>query len=157
LQNPVTHGITAARHDILQFGLASTPAMFNSTLTEDESSHLPVVGVIMMTYYSVKGRFQEWWIEEKVKLSSKFVRCSIEGFNQRLSSFLQILSQVDYAAPYSSLSIHAASTTCPSIPTIYLPMRATCVEIRSSPVMLDPGGLQLVDIPYVVLKSQEFG
>jgi hypothetical protein len=117
LQNPVTYGITAAGHDILQFGLASTPAMFNSTLTEDESSHIPVVGAIMMTDYSVKGRFQEWWIEEKLKLiSSMFIRCSIEGFNQRLSSFLQILSRVDYAAPYSSLSIHVASTTCPSIP-----------------------------------------
>jgi hypothetical protein len=73
LQNAVTHGITAAGHDILQFGLASTPAMFNSTLTEDESSHLPVVGDIMITDYVVKGRLKEWWIE-KVKLSSMFVR-----------------------------------------------------------------------------------
>lgn len=29
--------------------LASTPAMFNSTLTEDERSHLPVDGAIMIT------------------------------------------------------------------------------------------------------------
>ncbi|CAL5090141.1 unnamed protein product [Urochloa decumbens] len=49
LQNAVTHGITAAGHDILQFGLASTPAMFNSTLTEDEKNHLPVDGGIMIT------------------------------------------------------------------------------------------------------------
>jgi len=29
--------------------LASTPAMFNSTLTEDERNHLPVDGAIMIT------------------------------------------------------------------------------------------------------------
>jgi hypothetical protein len=46
--------------------------------------------------YSVEERFQELWIEEKVKLSSILVRCLIEDFNQRLSSFSQILSQVNY-------------------------------------------------------------
>jgi hypothetical protein len=42
LQNADSHGITAVGHDILQVGLASTPAMFNITLIEDERSHLPI-------------------------------------------------------------------------------------------------------------------
>jgi hypothetical protein len=46
--------------------------------------------------YSVKERFQELWIKDKVKLSSMLVRCLIEDFNQRLTSFLQILSRVNY-------------------------------------------------------------
>jgi hypothetical protein len=37
-------------------------------------------------------RFQELWIEEKVKLCSILVRYLIEDFNRRLSSFSQILS-----------------------------------------------------------------
>jgi hypothetical protein len=49
--------------------------------------------------YSVKERFQELWIEEKVKLSSILIRCLIEDFNRRLSSFSQILSRVDYGEP----------------------------------------------------------
>nr|ACG47958.1 hypothetical protein [Zea mays] len=34
-------------------------------------------------------RFQELWMEEKVKLRSILVTCLIEDFNPRLSSFFQ--------------------------------------------------------------------
>jgi hypothetical protein len=39
-------------------------------------------------------RFQELWMEEKVKLHSILVSCSIEDFNRRLSSFPPTLNQV---------------------------------------------------------------
>nr|ACG25040.1 hypothetical protein [Zea mays] len=43
--------------------------------------------------YSVKERFQELWIKEKVKLSLMLARCSIENFIWRLSAFSQALSR----------------------------------------------------------------
>ncbi|KAJ4979906.1 hypothetical protein NE237_010686 [Protea cynaroides] len=49
LQDAVSRGITRAGLDVIQYGLASTPAMFNSTLTEDEEFLCPVDGSIMIT------------------------------------------------------------------------------------------------------------
>ncbi|KAL9236135.1 hypothetical protein vseg_010839 [Gypsophila vaccaria] len=49
LQDAVSRGLLRAGHDVLHFGLASTPAMFNSTLTEKEDAMLPVDGAIMIT------------------------------------------------------------------------------------------------------------
>ncbi|XP_031257245.1 uncharacterized protein LOC116115223 [Pistacia vera] len=42
-------GIAGAGLDVVQYGLASTPAMFNSTLTEDDAVLCPVDGAIMIT------------------------------------------------------------------------------------------------------------
>jgi hypothetical protein len=59
--------------------------------------------------------------------------------------------------PCSSSSIHAASAPCPLIPTIYLlVVRHLCCAPKP-PVVLDPGSLQLVNIPCVAEKSREFG
>ncbi|XP_011031736.1 PREDICTED: uncharacterized protein LOC105130769 isoform X2 [Populus euphratica] len=49
LQDAVSQGIAVAGLDVVQYGLASTPAMFNSTLTEDEAFLCPVDGAIMIT------------------------------------------------------------------------------------------------------------
>ncbi|KAJ6357934.1 hypothetical protein OIU78_005714 [Salix suchowensis] len=49
LQDAVSRGIASAGLDVVQYGLASTPAMFNSTLTEDEAFLCPVDGAIMIT------------------------------------------------------------------------------------------------------------
>ncbi|XP_073101732.1 uncharacterized protein [Elaeis guineensis] len=49
LQDAVSHGIASTGVDVIQYGLASTPAMFNSTLTEDENFLCPVDGSIMIT------------------------------------------------------------------------------------------------------------
>ncbi|XP_011047415.1 PREDICTED: uncharacterized protein LOC105141766 isoform X2 [Populus euphratica] len=49
LQDAVTRGVASAGLDVVQYGLASTPAMFNSTLTEDEAFLCPVDGAIMIT------------------------------------------------------------------------------------------------------------
>ncbi|KDP44367.1 hypothetical protein JCGZ_20047 [Jatropha curcas] len=49
LQDAVSRGITSAGLGIVQYGLASTPAMFNSTLTVDEAFLCPVDGAIMIT------------------------------------------------------------------------------------------------------------
>uniref|UniRef100_A0A0C9S6K1 phosphoglucomutase (alpha-D-glucose-1,6-bisphosphate-dependent) n=1 Tax=Wollemia nobilis TaxID=56998 RepID=A0A0C9S6K1_9CONI len=49
LQEAVARGIAGAGLDVILYGLASTPAMFNSTITEDENFLCPVDGAIMIT------------------------------------------------------------------------------------------------------------
>ncbi|MQL82329.1 hypothetical protein Taro_014809 [Colocasia esculenta] len=49
LQDAVSRGIADSGLDVIQYGLASTPAMFNSTLTEDGEFLCPVDGAIMIT------------------------------------------------------------------------------------------------------------
>ncbi|XP_023540689.1 uncharacterized protein LOC111800976 isoform X1 [Cucurbita pepo subsp. pepo] len=49
LQDAISQGIAGAGLDVIQYGLASTPAMFNSTLTEDEAIFCPADGSIMIT------------------------------------------------------------------------------------------------------------
>ncbi|KAK1289225.1 hypothetical protein QJS10_CPB18g02105 [Acorus calamus] len=49
LQDAVSRGLASAGVDVIQYGLASTPAMFNSTVTEDEEYFCPVDGAIMIT------------------------------------------------------------------------------------------------------------
>ncbi|KAJ0967623.1 hypothetical protein J5N97_024540 [Dioscorea zingiberensis] len=49
LQDAVSRGLASVGVDVVQYGLASTPAMFNSTLTEDEDAFCPVDGSIMIT------------------------------------------------------------------------------------------------------------
>ncbi|KMT06542.1 hypothetical protein BVRB_7g157140 isoform B [Beta vulgaris subsp. vulgaris] len=49
LQDAVSRGLMSAGVDVLHFGLASTPAMFNSTLTVNEDARCPVDGSIMIT------------------------------------------------------------------------------------------------------------
>ncbi|KAI3793444.1 hypothetical protein L1987_36063 [Smallanthus sonchifolius] len=49
LQDAASRGIAGADFDVVQYGLASTPAMFNSTLTKNEDILCPVDGAIMIT------------------------------------------------------------------------------------------------------------
>ncbi|KAI5648662.1 hypothetical protein M9H77_34667 [Catharanthus roseus] len=49
LQDAVSYGLTRAGLDVIQYGLASTPAMFNSTITENEDFLCPADGSIMIT------------------------------------------------------------------------------------------------------------
>jgi phosphomannomutase len=49
LQAAAAKGILGAGLDVVLYGLASTPAMFNSTITEREDILCPVHGAIMIT------------------------------------------------------------------------------------------------------------
>ncbi|CAA0814011.1 phosphoglucosamine mutase family protein [Striga hermonthica] len=49
LQDAVSRGLAGAGVEVIQYGLASTPAMFNSTLTKSEEFLCPVDGSIMIT------------------------------------------------------------------------------------------------------------
>ncbi|XP_027363815.1 uncharacterized protein LOC113871158 isoform X2 [Abrus precatorius] len=49
LQNAISRGLAGAGLEVVQYGLASTPAMFNSTLTKNDATLCPVDGSIMIT------------------------------------------------------------------------------------------------------------
>ncbi|GFP95976.1 phosphoglucosamine mutase [Phtheirospermum japonicum] len=49
LQDAVSRGLAGAGVDVIQYGLASTPAMFNSVITKSEAFLCPVDGSIMIT------------------------------------------------------------------------------------------------------------
>nr|CAB3456466.1 unnamed protein product [Digitaria exilis] len=120
LQNAVTHGITAAGHDVLQFGLASTPAMFNSTLTEDERNHLPVDGAIMITashlpynrnglkFFTNDGGLNKANIKDILERASKIHEESANG-NQKEQegAFRGAVTNVDYMSIYASDLVQA--------------------------------------------------
>ncbi|KAI7735979.1 hypothetical protein M8C21_022391 [Ambrosia artemisiifolia] len=55
LQDAASRGIAGADFDVVQYGLASTPAMFNSTLTKNDDILCPVDGAIMITEKPLEG------------------------------------------------------------------------------------------------------
>ncbi|CAD6220130.1 unnamed protein product [Miscanthus lutarioriparius] len=120
LQNAVTHGITSAGHDILQFGLASTPAMFNSTLTEDERSHLPVDGAIMITashlpynrnglkFFTSDGGLNKTDIKDILERASKIYEESAHGnLKEQGEASRGVVANVDYMSIYASDLVQA--------------------------------------------------
>uniref|UniRef100_J3MKG9 phosphoglucomutase (alpha-D-glucose-1,6-bisphosphate-dependent) n=2 Tax=Oryza brachyantha TaxID=4533 RepID=J3MKG9_ORYBR len=115
LQNAVTLGITNAGHDVLQFGLASTPAMFNSTLTEDETNHCPVDGAIMITashlpynrnglkFFTSDGGLNKGDIKDILERASKIYEESSHGDIQELEKAPKgEVNIVDYMSIYAS-------------------------------------------------------
>jgi phosphomannomutase len=110
LQNAVTHGITAAGHDVLQFGLASTPAMFNSTLTEDEIHHCPADGGIMITashlpynrngfkFFTSDGGLNKADIKYILEHASRIYDESAHGDKQEQTG---VMTHVDYMSIYA--------------------------------------------------------
>ncbi|NP_001140544.1 uncharacterized protein LOC100272609 [Zea mays] len=66
----------------------SNPLVDTQVLCERPEQELSPCGVLVNM-----ERFQELWMEERVKLSSMLARCSIEDFIQRLSTLSQALSR----------------------------------------------------------------
>ncbi|KAM0927715.1 hypothetical protein ACQ4PT_002718 [Festuca glaucescens] len=116
LQNAVTHGITSAGHDVLQFGLASTPAMFNSTLTEDEMNHCPADGGIMITashlpynrngfkFFTSDGGLNKADIKDILERASRVYEESAHRDKQEQTG---VVTQVDYMSIYASDLVQA--------------------------------------------------
>uniref|UniRef100_A0A0D9WYE1 phosphoglucomutase (alpha-D-glucose-1,6-bisphosphate-dependent) n=1 Tax=Leersia perrieri TaxID=77586 RepID=A0A0D9WYE1_9ORYZ len=115
LQNAVTLGITTAGHDVLQFGLASTPAMFNSTLTEDEINHCPVDGAIMITashlpynrnglkFFTSDGGLNKADIKDILERASRIYEDSSHGSIKESEQTLKgEVTNVDYMSIYAS-------------------------------------------------------
>uniref|UniRef100_A0A453K0H9 phosphoglucomutase (alpha-D-glucose-1,6-bisphosphate-dependent) n=1 Tax=Aegilops tauschii subsp. strangulata TaxID=200361 RepID=A0A453K0H9_AEGTS len=116
LQNAITHGITAAGHDVLQFGLASTPAMFNSTLTKDAINHCPADGGIMITashlpynrngfkFFTSDGGLNKTDIKDILERASRVYEESAHCGKQEQTG---VVTHVDYMSIYASDLVQA--------------------------------------------------
>ncbi|KAM0036931.1 putative alpha-D-phosphohexomutase, alpha/beta/alpha I/II/III [Helianthus debilis subsp. tardiflorus] len=60
-------GIAGVDFDVVHYGLASTPAMFNSTLTKNEDILCPVDGAIMITGLRVAWEKMFWLLLQWLK------------------------------------------------------------------------------------------
>ncbi|OMO99596.1 Alpha-D-phosphohexomutase superfamily [Corchorus capsularis] len=113
LQEAVSRGITGAGLDVVQYGLASTPAMFNSTLTEHEAFLCPVDGVIMITashlpynrngfkFFTYAGGLGKPYIKDILERAADiYSNFRAEGYSDKKAS--ASVRKVDYMAVYTS-------------------------------------------------------
>ncbi|GKU91708.1 hypothetical protein SLEP1_g5539 [Rubroshorea leprosula] len=113
LQDAVSRGITRAGLDVIQYGLASTPAMFNSTLTKDETFLCPADGAIMITashlpynrngfkFFTSAGGLGKAEIKEILERAADvYKRSAAEGsLDGKVSSSVK---KIDYMTLYTS-------------------------------------------------------
>ncbi|KAK6929189.1 Alpha-D-phosphohexomutase, alpha/beta/alpha domain I [Dillenia turbinata] len=112
LQDAVSRGIASAGLDIVHYGLASTPAMFDSTLTEDDEFLCPVDGSIMITashlpynrngfkFFTSAGGLGKADIKDILHRAAK----NYEGSGKRASP---TVTRVDYMTIYTSDLVNA--------------------------------------------------
>ncbi|XVE68901.1 hypothetical protein DITRI_Ditri09bG0106700 [Diplodiscus trichospermus] len=113
LQDAVSRGIASAGLDVVQYVLASTPAMFNSTLTEDDAFLCPVDGAIMITashlpynrnglkFFTNAGGLGKTDIKDILERAANIYNIFIaEGYSVKKASAL--VKKVDYMAVYTS-------------------------------------------------------
>ncbi|TYJ16092.1 hypothetical protein E1A91_A10G227100v1 [Gossypium mustelinum] len=112
LQDAVSRGIASAGLDVVQYGLASTPAMFNSTLTEDEAILCPADGAIMITashlpynrngfkFFTSDGGLGKNDIKDILeRAASIYSNFLAKGYSVKAS---ESVKKVDYMAVYTS-------------------------------------------------------
>ncbi|XP_024978323.1 uncharacterized protein LOC112515645 isoform X1 [Cynara cardunculus var. scolymus] len=115
LQDAASRGIAGAGLDVVQYGLASTPAMFNSTLTKNEDFQCPVDGAIMITashlpynrngfkFFTNAGGLGKADIkdilERAANIYNGFTPESLKEAERKASS---TISKVDYMTVYAS-------------------------------------------------------
>uniref|UniRef100_A0A1D1XVC0 phosphoglucomutase (alpha-D-glucose-1,6-bisphosphate-dependent) n=1 Tax=Anthurium amnicola TaxID=1678845 RepID=A0A1D1XVC0_9ARAE len=124
LQDAVARGIAGSGLDVIQYGLASTPAMFNSTLTEDEEFLCPVDGAIMITashlpynrngfkFFTNSGGLSKMDIKDIIERAEAiYNKLSIESLkesdNPSDKAAAVAVRKVDYMAAYTSDLVQA--------------------------------------------------
>ncbi|XP_042510409.1 phosphoglucomutase isoform X1 [Macadamia integrifolia] len=128
LQDAVSRGIIYAGLDVIQFGLASTPAMFNSTVTEDEEFLCPVDGSIMITashlpynrngfkFFTNSGGLGKGDIMDILeRAASIYDKFSAEGLRASEQSASALIKRVDYMSVYTSDLVEAVRKTAGNI------------------------------------------
>ncbi|MED6192913.1 hypothetical protein PIB30_014247 [Stylosanthes scabra] len=120
LQNAISRGIAGAGLEVVQYGLASTPAMFNSTLTKNEAFLCPVDGAIMITashlpfnrngfkFFTNAGGLGKTDIkdilERAADIYNQFTAESLANSERKASSSIK---KVDYMNVYTSDLVNA--------------------------------------------------
>ncbi|KAA8539310.1 hypothetical protein F0562_026002 [Nyssa sinensis] len=115
LQDAVSRGIAGAGLDVIQYGLASTPAMFNSTLTEDDNFLCPVDGSIMITashlpynrngfkFFTNSGGLGKADIKDiLVRAANIYNNFTVEGLKEAETKASSSVKRVDYMTVYTS-------------------------------------------------------
>ncbi|PSS05089.1 Phosphomannomutase/phosphoglucomutase [Actinidia chinensis var. chinensis] len=120
LQDAVSRGIAGAGLDIVQYGLASTPAMFNSTITEDDKLLCPVDGSIMITashlpfnrngfkFFTNNGGLGKADIRDILERASNiYANFTVESLKDAERKASSSVKRVDYMAVYTSHLVDA--------------------------------------------------
>ncbi|RZC76342.1 hypothetical protein C5167_000466 [Papaver somniferum] len=120
LQDAVSRGLAGAGLDVIQYGLASTPAMFNSTLSEDEEFICPVDGSIMITashlpynrngfkFFTNAGGLGKADIKDILeRAASIYANFSVAGLKNSERAASTSVKRVDYMSVYSSNLVKA--------------------------------------------------
>ncbi|XP_010492709.1 PREDICTED: uncharacterized protein LOC104770060 isoform X1 [Camelina sativa] len=113
LLEAVSRGLGVSGLDVVQFGLASTPAMFNSTLTEDESFLCPADGAIMITashlpynrngfkFFTSDGGLGKVDIKNILERAADIYK-NVSDENLKKSQKQTSIKKVDYMSVYTS-------------------------------------------------------
>ncbi|KAF3969031.1 hypothetical protein CMV_007135 [Castanea mollissima] len=120
LQDAISRGIAGAGLDVVQYGLASTPAMFNSTLTEDHGFLCPVDGSIMITashlpynrngfkFFTNAGGLGKADIKDILERAAViYNNFTVEGLMNSKEKASTSIRRVDYMTIYTSDLVHA--------------------------------------------------
>ncbi|KAJ3678478.1 hypothetical protein LUZ60_002281 [Juncus effusus] len=115
LQDAISRGLVSAGFEVVQFGLASTPAMFNSTLTQDESNLCPSDGSIMITashlpynrngfkFFTNEGGLGKADIKDiLMRASTLYENLMNEGLKVSQNEINANVKKVDYMSIYTS-------------------------------------------------------
>ncbi|KAI3897274.1 hypothetical protein MKX03_036624, partial [Papaver bracteatum] len=116
----VSRGLAGAGLDVIHYGLASTPAMFNSTLSEDEEFFCPVDGSIMITashlpynrngfkFFTNAGGLGKADIKDILERAARIhVNFSVDGLKNSERAASTSVKRVDYMSVYSSNLVKA--------------------------------------------------
>ncbi|GFZ05845.1 phosphoglucosamine mutase family protein [Actinidia rufa] len=125
LQDAVSRGIAGAGLDIVQYGLASTPAMFNSTITEDDKLLCPVDGSIMITashlpfnrngfkFFTNNGGLGKADIRDILERASNiYTNFTVESLKDAERKASSSVKRVDYMAVLYISSCRCSSQSC---------------------------------------------
>ncbi|KAL0002842.1 hypothetical protein SO802_016623 [Lithocarpus litseifolius] len=120
LQDAISQGIAGAGLDVVQYGLASTPAMFNSTLTEDHGFLCPVDGSIMITashlpynrngfkFFTNAGGLGKADIKDILERAAViYNNFTVEGLTNSKEKASASIRRVDYMTIYTSNLVNA--------------------------------------------------
>lgn len=128
LQDAVSRGLSSAGIEVLQYGLASTPAMFNSTLTVNEDVLCPVDGSIMITashlpynrngfkFFTNAGGLGKADIKDILERASDiYNEFTNEGLKVLQGKASPSVRRVDYMSIYASDLVQAVRKTAGNI------------------------------------------
>ncbi|GMY08766.1 phosphomannomutase/phosphoglucomutase [Fagus crenata] len=115
LQDAISRGIAGAGLDVVQYGLASTPAMFKSTITEDDAFLCPVDGSIMITashlpynrngfkFFTNAGGLGKADIKDILERAADiYNNFTVEGLTKSKEKASASIKRVDYMTIYTS-------------------------------------------------------